>query len=198
MPAKEKWLEAAREMKRTSRLNGSTEVLLQPIYRGVPVRLVYRDLEIDLTDVPKKIRKILRLSGVPRSLITDTYKRWGGVTPRVLYVHGKLVASRKNKNRRFIPSHVCGENGIEYHNQITSIQLLYTRGFYTPITMSGWMWVKDMNPASLRARLNYIEYLRVETMGGKAFRPVPPVGMRVFDCLGWKDLTATTKSKRKK
>lgn len=180
------WKSEAREIKKAARANGSTEILLQPIFKGKKLCLEYRDLKLRIKDIPKNIIAILRRSGVPRMLVDETYKRWGGVTPSVLYIHGVLIRSRKDKtDRRFLPVYVCGEDGVEYHNQITSIQLLFARGFFTPITQSGWMHTAEVNPRSLQKRLDHVGIFRLETRDGKKFFTQPPLGLELFDCMGW-------------
>lgn len=180
------WKSEAREIKKAARKNGSTEVLLQPIFEGKKLCLEYRDLKLRITGLKKNVIAILRRSGVQRFLFNATYARWGGHFPKHLYVHGVIVRSRKNQNvRRFLPLYVCGEDGVEYHNQLTTMHLLFARGFYTPLTQTGWMKTTDVNPASLQKRLDYIALARLETRDGKAFSVKPPIGLELFDCMGF-------------
>lgn len=180
------WLLAAREIKRKVVKSESTECLCQPIFKGKTLRLEYRDLKLRISDLDEKTIAILKKSGVPRFLHNETYANWGGSRPPILYVHGLLVRSRKDETiRRFVATYVCGKDGVEYHNQITSMHLLFARGFFTPIAQCSWMHTRDINPIALKRRLAAKEKLRIESKDGKAFSANPPIGLQLFDCMAW-------------
>lgn len=190
------WLDEAREVKKLARKNGSPEIYLQPIYSGKKLCLEYREMKLRIKGLTKNTITLLKRSGVPRFLFNDTYARWGGHYPDVLFVHGIIVRSRKDKSvRRFLPLYVCGKDGIEYHNQITTMHLLFARGFYTPITQSSWMHTTEIKPATLQKRLDHKALNRLETKDGKAFPVVAPVGLELFDCMGWKSTAPKVKKK---
>jgi hypothetical protein len=191
------WLEEARLMKKLARSNKSSEVFLQPIFEGKVVTLRYDRLELNEKGMTDKRKRILRLSGVSRTLYTDTYKDWGGVDPKVLYVHGVIMKSRKNaKRKRFIAIYVCGENGKEYHNQILSMQLLFARNFLTPIAQSSWMPTEEVAVSSLKSRLKLLMNLRIKNIQGKSFSPELPAGMEVFDCMAGNKLPIKKKGRK--
>lgn len=186
MATADDWLDKIRAVKAQARKMGSTEIFLQPVFKGKTVVLEYRDLKLRIRDLDPVVVTILRKSGVPRFLYNATYKNWGGHSPAVLYVHGKIVRSRKDsKTRRFIATHVCGKGDVEYHNQLTSIHLLFARGFYTPMANSSWMKTDELQPKALRARLKFKRHIRVETIDGKAFSAVEPIALKAYDCMGW-------------
>lgn len=179
------WMDKAREVRKKALQKEVRELFLQPIFKGKEVVLEYHDLELVESD-DKELNAIIRKSGVPTSLRTSEYKNWGGVSPKVLYIRGVIARSRKDKTiRRFIALQVWGENGIEYHNQITSIHLLFARNFYAPLAQSSWMHTKEVKASTLNARLNGIADVRVERVDGKAFSVLAPIGLEVYDCMGW-------------
>lgn len=191
------WLEEARLMKKLARENESSEVFLQPIFEGKVITLQYDRLELNeegMTDIRKRL---LQRSGVSRTLYNDTYRNWGGVDPKVLYVHGVIVESRNNeKCKRFIAIYVCGENGKEYHNQILSMQLLFARNFLTPIAQSSWMPTEEVAVSSLKSRLKTKTKMRIKRMDGQSFCPASPVGLELFDCMAGNKLPIKRKGKK--
>lgn len=183
---KQEWLNDARIVKKAASVKGSPEVFLQAVFPGKPLTLEYRNLKLRVKDLDEDTIQILRRSGVPRYLHNATYKDWGGHTPAVLYVHGKIVRSRKDENtRRFIAYSAHGKDGKEYHNQLTTIHLLFARGFYTPLLQSSWMRTDEVQPKTLRARLEAKKDNRVENGTGKAFSARAPIALRLYDCMGW-------------
>jgi hypothetical protein len=181
------WLEEAHEVKKKALKRKSKEVFIQPIFKGKTLILEYRNLKLQVKDLDPEIITILRKSGVPRHLNNAEYKDWGGEVPKSLLIHGKIVRSRKDDvTRRFIATSVSGPKGKEYHNQITSMHLLFARGFYTPLAQSSWMATKDVQPKTLKKRLAVKLTIRVENRAGKAFSAREPIGLQLFDCMGWK------------
>lgn len=192
------WLAAAREVKKEALKSGSVDTYIQPIFKGKAICLEYRDLKLRIGNLDKETIAILKKSGVPRFLYNETYANWGGNRPSILYVHGLLVRSRKNKDvRRFVATSVRGANDVEYHNQITSMHLLFARGFFTPIAQSSWMRTTEIKPATLERRLAAKAILRIESRDGKAFSANPPIGLRLYDCMAWNLKHKKPKSKRK-
>jgi hypothetical protein len=101
-------------------------------------------------------------------------------------VYGTIIASRKNpKKRYFVAREVRGENDAEYHNQITTMHLLFARNFFTLMCQSSWMHTVDVNPKTLKKRLEAKANVRIERRNGKAFTPNPPIAMKAYDCMGW-------------
>lgn len=182
--AKTDWLAAAREVKRAARARDATEVFLQPIFKGKTLVLEYRDLKLRVRGLDAETIQILQRSSVPRFLYNSQYKDWGSFRPKQLFVHGRIVRSRKdNSTRRFIATSVSGADDKQYHNQLTSIHLLFARGFYTPLAQSSWMKTEDVQPKTLKKRLAAKAELRVENIAGKAFSALSPIGLRAYDCI---------------
>lgn len=173
-------------MKTLAHKRGSSEVFVQTIFEGKSVRLEYRNLKLRIRGMRPKRKKLLQNSGVPRLLYNDTYRNWGGFEPKVLYVYGTIIASRKNpKKKYFVATEVRGENDVEYHNQITSMHLLFARNFFTLLCQSSWMHTDEVNPKTLKARLKGKANNRIERRNGKAFTPNPPIAMKLYDCMGF-------------
>lgn len=193
------WLVEARQVKAEARKKESPQVFLQPIFEGKQLCLRYDGLTLNDSELTDKQKKILRLSAVPRNLYNETYRNWGSYDPQVLYVFGVILASRKNpKRKRFVATHVRGENGKEYHTQILTLQLLFSRGFLTPIAQCSWMNTKDVAVSTLKRRLEAKADLRIENKSGKAFRPEAPIGLELFDCMGFVSKSKKEKVKTKK
>ena len=184
------WLSKALLVKRAAVKSGSPEVFIQPIFRGKSIVLEYRNLKLRVRDLDKETIQVLKRSGVPRLLHNTQYRNWGSHTPAVLYVHGKIIRSRKDDNtRRFVATSVSTKLELPYHNQLTSIHLLFARGFYTPIAQSSWMKTENITAETLTTRLIRKADLRVETINGKAFTPIAPVGLTLYDCMATETLT---------
>lgn len=193
------WLEEARTVRKQAKQSESSEIFLQPIFEGKKIILQYDRLKLNTEGMTDKRRKLLRLSGVKDTLYNDTYRNWGGFDPKVLYVHGVIVEARKNsKRKRFIATHVRGENEKEYHNQILSMQLLFARNFLTPIAQSSWMKTGEVAVSTLKRRLQAKADLRVEGMTGQSFKPAPPVALELFDCMAWQKMPVKKKKGKKK
>ncbi|MET0980106.1 MAG: hypothetical protein ABWX90_02520 [Candidatus Saccharimonadales bacterium] len=192
------WLQEAREVKSEARKSKSAQVFLQPIYKGKKLTLEYRNLKLRIGGMTKKRVKFLRGSNVPRFLKNDNYANWGGYTPKVLFVHGVILTSRRNKKKKyFVAMEAHGENGIQYYNQIATLHLLFARDFFTPIAECSWLNTEDVNPKNLRKRLEAKADLKIETQNGRAFLPHSPIGLKVYDCMGWVVANKKKSSKRK-
>lgn len=192
------WLAEAREVKKKALKSESVDTYLQPIFKGKKIRLEYRDLKLRVADLDKETIAILKKSGVPRFLHNESYANWGGVRPPILFVHGVLIRKLKDRTiRRFVATHVCDDKGEEYHNQITTLHLLFARGFFTPIAQTSWMRTNEIKPVTLERRLAAKAILRIESKDGKAFRADPPIGLKLFDCMAWNSKHKKPKSKRK-
>lgn len=192
-----KWLTEARTVKSQARKNKSAQIFVQPIYKGKKLTLEYRNLKLHIKGLGPKTIKLLRDSGVPRFLNNQTYAKWGGVTPPVLFVHGKVILSRRNKEKKyFVALEAEGENGVQYHNQIATMHLLFARGFFTLMAEASWFHTDEVNPKALKKRLAAKADLKIETQTGRAFLPHAPVGLKAYDCMGW--VATNTKKKGKK
>lgn len=178
------WSDLARRMRRDIKF---PEAFVQPNMRGKEVCLEYRNLVLHNDDLSSEIRTVLRRSGVPTSLISTEYKNWGGRKPKLLYVWGKIVVSSKDKSlKRFVATDVTGEDGIRFHNQITALNLLYARGFYTPLARCSWVAVKGLKGEALKACFKEKCGLRLTNISGKKFSASPSVDVHIYNPMAWR------------